>query len=190
MRSAHAFPFPHRFTRREYHRIAEMQLFLDERVELLDGVIVSMSAQRSAHASTVQRLVRLLLRMVGPEASVRAQAPIILDDWSEPEPDVAVCNLDPDDYAREHPRANQVQLVIEVADTSLAYDRTQKAAAYAASRITAYWIVNLVDRRVEVLADPDPVASRYRSEVVAAEGDTVVLPNGKALAVADILPPG
>ncbi len=120
---------------------------------------------------------------------VRGQLPIILDDWSEPEPDLAVCQPASDDYAHEHPRASQVMLVIEVADTSLAYDRTQKAAAYAASRIPAYWIVNLQDRRIELLTDPAPPPARqYLQEQLAVESDSVRLPNGTVVSVAQILP--
>ncbi len=189
MQSVDAAPSPHRFTRAEYHRLAAAQLFVDERVELLNGVIVTMSAQRSAHASTVQRLFRLLLEALGTHATVRAQAPIILDDWSEPEPDIALCEPDAQDYAREHPKASQVRLVIEVADTSLTYDRTQKASLYAASNIPLYWIVNLVERRVEMFSDPDPTAGRYRSEAPATTANTLVLPGGTPLAVAAVLPP-
>jgi Uma2 family endonuclease len=164
-------------------------LFTNERVELLDGVIVTMSPQNSPHTATVHRLLFVLLRTLGSTAYIRVQAPIILNDWSEPEPDIAVCQPDPYDYAREHPRAHQVLLIIEVADTSLSYDRTQKASAYAASGIPEYWIVNLNDRRVEVLTDPDPSAGSYGQETLAYEGERLSLPGGRTVAISDILPP-
>src|SRR5205085_6171771 len=112
-------PSPHRFTREEYHRMSDAGLFANERVELLDGTIVTMSAQSSPHASTVHRLHRLLDRTLGDQACVRMQLPVVLNDWSEPEPDVAVCVPDPGDYPRCHPQADQVLLICEVALSSL-----------------------------------------------------------------------
>ena len=93
---------------------------------------------------------------------MRAQLPIILDDWSEPEPDVAVCAPDPYHYAREHPKPKHVLLICEVAVSSLTFDQTEKAAAYAASGIPAYWIVDVEGRVIQVLADPEPAERRYR----------------------------
>lgn len=189
MRNTAAIPTPHRFTREEYHRMGDAGLFQEERVELLDGEIITMSPKNSPHAATVSRLLAFILRVLGSTVHVRVQDPIILDDWSEPEPDIAVCQPDPYDYAREHPHASQVLLVIEVADTSLPYDRTRKARAYAASGIPACWIVNLRQRRVEVLTDPDPATRRYRKERLLSEVDTLSLPGGQSIAVTDILPP-
>jgi Uma2 family endonuclease len=168
--------------------MAEAGLFVDERVELLDGEIITMSPKLSSHAFTVNRLMYALITKLGSTALVRVQDPIVLNDWSEPEPDLTVCQPDPDGYARAHPRADQVLLVIEVADTSLTYDCTRKAQAYAASGIPEYWIVNLTDRQVEVLTDPAPGARRYRQERLAYEGKTLSLPGGQTLAVVDIMP--
>lgn len=182
-------PAPHRFTREEYHRMGKAGLFREERVELLDGEIITMSPKNSPHAATVHRLWSALSRILGPAAHVRAQDPIILNDWSEPEPDIAVCQPDPYDYAREHPHASQVLLVIEVADTSLSYDRTRKVPAYAGSGIPVCWLVTLRDRRVEVLTDPDPAARRYRAKQITSAGEVLPLLGGQSVAVADILPP-
>jgi Uma2 family endonuclease len=181
-------PTIRRFTRDEYYRMAEAGLFRDERVELLDGEIITMSPQNTVHASTVYRLVHILERLIGTTTCVRGQLPIVLHDRSEPEPDVSVCAPDPHDYSHAHPRADQVRLVIEVADSSLTYDRTRKAQAYAASGIPEYWIVNLIDRQVEVLTDPDPGAQRYRQQRDAATGDVLPLPGGSTVVIADILP--
>jgi Uma2 family endonuclease len=187
--AAHVAPSPHRFTREEYHRMGEAGLFADERVELLDGTIVTMSAQNSPHAGTVDRLHRLLVGAVGEKIRVRAQLPIILDDWSEPEPDVAVCAPDPYDYTREHPAGTQVLLVCEVAISSLAYDRLTKAAAYARSGIAEYWLVDVENRIVFVSSKPSRSEERYRDEVRAHDGDTLRVPGGATLAVSDVLPP-
>lgn len=169
--------------------MSDAGLFANERVELLDGTIVTMSAQNSPHAGTVDRLHRRLLGVVEAGMRVRCQLPIILDDWSEPEPDVAVCATDPHDYTREHPQAAQVLLVCEVALSSLGYDRATKAAAYAASAIPAYWIVDVQGRHLDVLTDPDPVARRYRRALRVGHDGVVDAPGGSALAVADVLPP-
>ena len=183
-----ATPIAHRFTRNEYYRMAEAGLFADERVELLDGEIITMSPKLTPHAFTVNRLMYTLIAQLGTVALVRVQDPIVLNNWSEPEPDIAVSQPDPDNYKQAHPRADQVLLVIEVAETSLTYDRTRKARAYAASAIPEYWIVNLVDRQVEVLSDPDVVRESYRQQRLAFAGDTLLLPGGNSVAVSDILP--
>jgi Uma2 family endonuclease len=169
--------------------MAEAGLFQHERVELLEGTIITMSPQNSPHAGTVHRLLFVLSRVLGSTAHVRVQAPIVLNDWSEPEPDIAVCQPDQFDYTRGHPQAPQVSLVIEVADTSLAYDRTQKARAYAFSEIPEYWVVNLVDRSIEVSTVPNAAAGRYEQQTLASEGEQLSLPGGQTVAVADILPP-
>lgn len=181
-------PTAYRFTRDEYYRMAEVGFFQDERVELLDGEIIAMSPQLSPHAFSVTQLIYLLITTFGSTAVVRGQLPIVLNNWSEPEPDIAICQPDPHKYKHAHPRADQVFLVIEVAESSLRYDRTRKARAYAASGIPEYWIVNLVDRRVEVFTDPDPAARVYRQQRQVSAGDTLPLPGGYTLAVDDILP--
>ncbi|HEV8716638.1 MAG TPA: Uma2 family endonuclease [Candidatus Binatia bacterium] len=183
-----AAPVVHRFTRDEYYRMGEAGLFTDERVELLDGEIITMAPQNPPHAGITSRIAYALMRLLGSTVSLRVQLPIVLNDWSEPEPDIAVCLPDPDDYEREHPRADQVLLVIEVAEASLFYDRSRKVAAYAGSGIPEYWIVNLVDRRIEALSAPDPATRRYQTEKHAVAGDILQLPGGVLLAAADVLP--
>lgn len=182
-----AVPTPHRFTRDEYYRMGEAGLFAEERVELLDGEIITMPPQNPPHAGTTSGLATVVIRLLGTNFTVRIQAPIVLNDWSEPEPDVAICRFDPNDYRHEHPKASDVLLVIEVAATTLVYDRGRKVAAYAVSGIPEYWIVNLVDRRIEVFSDPDPVAQRYRKERHVVAGDTLLLPGGVNLAVSGVL---
>ncbi len=181
-------PSVHRFTRDEYYRMAEAGLFRDERVELLDGEIITMSPKLTSHAFAVNQLMYELVTKLGSTAVVRVQDPIVLNNWSEPEPDIAVCIPVPDRYKRAHPKANQVLLVIEVAGSSLVYDRTRKSRAYAASGIPEYWIVNLSDRRVEILTDPDRKARSYRHQRYVSAGDLLSLPGGVTLAVDDILP--
>jgi Uma2 family endonuclease len=180
-------PAPYRFAREEYYRMWEAGLFSEKRVELLDGEIITMAPQNPPRAGRTNRIVRVLFPLLGSAFSVRAQAPIVLNNWSEPEPDIAICRFDADDYQYEHPKAGDVLLVIEVADTSLAYDRGRKVVAYAGGGIPEYWITNLTDRRIEVFSDPDPVAQRYRQERFVFHGNTLTLPGGASLAAADIL---
>lgn len=183
-----AAPTLYRFTRDEYYRMGDAGLFVDKRVELLDGEIINMPPQNPPHAGTTSHLATVFIRALGALFSIRVQVPIVLDDWSEPEPDIAVCQLDPDSYMFAHPRAAQVVLLIEVAESSLPYDRGQKTAAYARSGIPEYWIMNLVDRRIEMFSDPDPVTQRYRTERSAGVGDILSLPGGVVLPAVDILP--
>jgi Uma2 family endonuclease len=176
-----------RFNRAEYQRMADSGIFTGERVELLDGVVVSRSRQSSRHAAVVHRLWRALSLALGHAYAVRSQAPVVLGTTSEPEPDVAVCRADPDDYVAAHPTAADLSLVVEVADSSLSYDRGQKGSAYASAGVPTYWLVNLVSGRLEVFTEPDTTAGRYvRHQVVA---DQAILPNGRTLKLAEILPP-
>src|SRR6188474_2518366 len=131
--------------RSEYDRMIELGLFDEERVELLQGVLVKMSPQLAPHASTVSRLTELLVLRLAGRLGVRIQLPLALSDDSEPEPDVAVVALG--NYDAQHPAT--ALLVIEIADSSLQKDRA-KAAVYAAAGIREYWIVNLSARSIEV----------------------------------------
>lgn len=167
--------------------MAKAGLFQDERVELLDGEIITMSAQLSSHAFVVSQLMYELITRLGSTVIVRGQAPIVLNNRSEPEPDIVVCLLVPDRYKQAHPRADQVLLLIEVAESSLTYDRTRKARAYAASGIGEYWIINLIDQHIEVFTDPDSKSRNYRQRREFGRGESLSLPNGSTIAVADIL---
>jgi Uma2 family endonuclease len=171
--------------RSEYDRMVELGLFDDERVELLQGVLVKMSPQRAPHASTVQKLTQLLITRLQGRFTLRIQAPLALSDDSEPEPDVAVVPLG--DYEAEHP--STALLVIEVSETTLRTDR-RKAALYASAGIGEYWIVNLGARSVEVYTSPDD--DRYAESRTLRGGD-VLRPaalGDVTIAVAEILPKG
>ena len=163
-------------------------LFRDERVELLDGEIIAMSPQNPPHVSSVGRLNRVLMRLLGDRYTLRVQAPVRLDARSEPEPDLAICTFDPDDYEGGHPTPEQILLLIEVSDSSLAFDRKRKRPAYARAGIAEYWIVNVPDRIVEVSQRPDRGASRYRVSRRARPGEVLTLPDGATVRVADLVP--
>ena len=183
-----------RWTRAEYDRLIEAGLFQPEDpVELLGGELIVSEPQGSPHYTAIGLVEDALKAVLGPGWLVRPQGPIALDDDSEPEPDVAVVSGDRRSYSREHP-ARPV-LVVEVALSSLAFDRHHKGSLYARARLEEYWIVNLVDRALEVyrrpVADPTaPFGWRYdRMDRLTAEAFVTPLAAETArIAVRDLLP--
>jgi Uma2 family endonuclease len=143
-----------RFTVEEYHRIGEAGVLAPgERVELIRGVIREMSPKRRKHVVAATKLLAVFFKALEGRASVYPEAPLELADLdSEPEPDVVVCS-NPDVESWGTPDAKPL-LVVELADSSLRYDMTEKAALYADARIPEYWVVNLVDRMLEVHQKP------------------------------------
>ncbi|HAA32441.1 MAG TPA: hypothetical protein DCE56_38000, partial [Cyanobacteria bacterium UBA8553] len=101
------------------------------------------SAKGTAHGSSVGRIDKLLQNRLGEQTWIRIEQPIVLDDFSEPEPDVAVVRIDPLDYADHHPTPSEIYLIIEAADSSFKYDRETKAKAYAKSEIADYWVLDV-----------------------------------------------
>ncbi len=145
----------YRWRREAFEKLAEVGLIdPDARLELIDGEILQkMSPQSSQHAAAI-RHIEEALRSIFPldRYDVRVQLPLALDPYSEPEPDVAVVEGTLDDYVEAHP--STAVLVVEVADASLAFDRTRKATLYARAGIPDYWIVNLIDTTLEVYRQP------------------------------------
>jgi Uma2 family endonuclease len=145
------------FTVDDYNRMVETGILAeDDRVELLDGEIVEMTPIGPRHIGLVIRLNRVLIERLAGRAIVSSQHPVILDDLSEPEPDIALCAQRADDYMTAIPRPADVLLVIEVSDTSLAYDRGRKARRYAATGVPELWIVDLQHDAIEVFREPGP----------------------------------
>jgi len=139
----------------EYHRMGEVGILTErDRVELIEGELVAMAPIGSQHSGTVNSLNRRLVLAVGDRGVVAVQNPVQLDDLTEPEPDFAVLKPRPDDYKLATPRADEVLLIVEVADTSLAYDRNVKRSLYARHGIPEFWIVNLSAGEVEVCRKP------------------------------------
>lgn len=140
-----------RMSRAEYDRLVELGFFERERVELIHGMVVSMAPIGPPHSEVVTRLTERFIPALGHRARVRIQLPLIAWDDSEPEPDVAV--VAPRSYASAHPE--EAFLVVEVAESSLDYDRETKAPLYAASRVAEYWIVDVAGKAIEVYAQPE-----------------------------------
>ena len=155
------------FTVDEYYRMAEAGILgEDDRVELLDGEIVQMSPVGVPHSACVDLLTHALEAVRRHAATIRIQSPVRLGEYSEPEPDVAVLRGEPRDYARRHPGPADTLLVVEVADTSLLYDRRRKVPAYARAGVPEAWLVDLPGGRVHVFRGPG--ADGYESATVLA----------------------
>lgn len=182
-----------RWRRVEYERLVDLGFFEGERLELLDGVLVVKERQRSAHAAVSGIVGQGLDAAFGDGWHTRQHSPLALGDVSEPEPDVAVVAGEPLDYIAAHP--STAALVVEVADGSLRLDRRFKAAIYARAGLREYWIVNLVDRALEVHREPQAPGGAaedwgYRSiEVLRAPAHVSPLAAPHAsIPVADLLP--
>jgi len=183
-----------RWTRAEYERLIDIGVFrADEPLELLGGELIVSEPQNSAHYTAIGLVEDALRAALEPGWLVRSQGPIELDDESEPEPDVAVTRGTRRSYSRQHP--SRPALVVEVAESRLAFDREHKGSLYARARLEDYWIVNLVDRVLEVYRGPVPDPSspfgwRYASkEVLSAEFFVELLAApGARILVSDLLP--
>lgn len=187
-----AEPHRRRWDRGEYERLAALGFFRGRRVELIQGEIIQMPPMRNDHAVALGLAEERLRAVFAAGYWVRPQMPLHLGRRSAPEPDLAVVPGSPRDYA-DHP--TDAVLVVEVSDTTLAYDRGRKAVLYAAAAIPEYWIVNLVDRTLVVHRQPRRNAARPRRSsyrVVANHGaDEVIAPLARpdaAITVADLLP--
>lgn len=173
---------------RYFALVGEGLLAPDERVELLEGIIVSMPPHLPSHANGVRIADRALRRAFGPEVVVSAQLPFVAGASSVPEPDFAILPGHLEDYATEHP--TRALLVVEIAESSLAQDRLTKSRIYAKAGVPDYWIVNLRDEVVEWYSDPDRESRLYRSKGTAVGTDRLrvtAFPDA-ILVAADLLP--
>lgn len=144
-----------RFTLDEYHRLAELGfLGEDDRVELIRGQIVEMTAKGTAHEVCITRLLRELPKLMSDRATLRCQSPIVLPPDNEPELDFTIVQNRADDYLSSHPQPVDILLVIEISDSSLSYDHEIKLPLYAEAGISDYWIFDLVENQLEVYSEP------------------------------------
>ena len=183
-----------RFTRAEYERLIDLGVFQPgEDIELIGGELMVAEPQGAPHYTAIRKTAKALEAAFGPGWDVRTEGPIGLDDESEPEPDVAVVPGGPDDYARAHP--SRPVLTVEVAESSLALDRQRKGSLYARAGLADYWVLNLIDRVLEVYREPVPDSAspfgwRYaRSEVFDASARVAPLAApGANVLVSNLLP--
>ncbi len=183
-----------RFSRAEYEKLIDLGVFQPgEAIELIGGELMVAEPQGAAHYTAIMKTAKALEAAFGPGWHARTQGPIGLDDDSEPEPDVAVVPGGPDDYGRAHP--SRPALTVEVAESSLGADRQRKGSLYARAGLPDYWVLNLVDRVLEVYREPAPDSAapfgwRYaRSEVLDASARvTPLAAPGSSIPVSHLLP--
>ena len=184
-------PKSFRWTVREYYQMGDLGFFNSKRVELIKGEIILMSPVKSGHFTAVRLLSELLMKAFGKGFDVRQQAPLTLSKTDEPEPDIAVVEGSIRDYSNAHPKS--AMLLVEVSDSSLRFDRTEKVELYAENRIEEYWILNLKQRCLEVYRRPvkdKSMGFAYTEIFVVGESESIApLAKPKAkIKVADILP--
>jgi Uma2 family endonuclease len=183
-----ASPEVYRFTVDEYERMAGV--LDDPRVELIDGYLVRKMGKKPPHIWAVRSILEKLPSLLPPGWTWWKEDPVRIPDFDEPEPDVAVLRGSAEDYRDRIPDASDVAILIEVAEITLDRDRGKKLAAYAEGGIAAYWIVNMLDRRVELYTGP--YSHGYSNRVDFTDGQNVpVVIDGVEIgqiAVSDILP--
>ncbi len=169
----------------EYYKMAEVGILKpDDRLELINGEIFKMSPIGSKHAAIVDRLARILNHLLQSEVIVRVQNPLSFDINSEPEPDISILKYKADDYASGHPAAADVLAIIEVAGSSIRFDKEVKAPLYALHTIPEYWIIDLEKNTIEVRSNPKE--GTYSEIQVYMPGEEVNLMDRKLL-VNDVL---
>jgi Uma2 family endonuclease len=158
----------------DYHSMIEAGIFRpDERIELLSGQLIQMAAKGSPHRAAVTRARRILEQLLGSRVLVCIQDPVQLDDFSEPEPDIAVVKPDPLDYETHHPSVADIFWLFEVSDSTLAYDCGAKALAYARAGIQEYWVLDIKRRRLHLFRQPGELG--YGDRTILAE-DAMISP--------------
>lgn len=173
-------PKVRRFSVEDYHRLIDLGFFGDnDRIELVQGELVEMAAQGTKHIFCCQALSERFHVLLYQKAISYCQAPILLSPSSEPEPDLTILKLDPDRYRNRKPEASDVLMVIEVADSSLDYDRRVKGQLYAQAGIEHYWIFNVLDRQLETFQSPQQLPNglfQYTNSQIYLPSQMVILP--------------
>jgi Uma2 family endonuclease len=183
-------PARRRFTVAEYYQMAEAGILRpDERVELIRGEIRVMCPQGPVHAAGGSRADRWFIQQLGDRALVRIQRPIHLSDDSEPEPDLVLAVYEEEEYTEHHPTPPELLLVLEVSDSTLRYDRSEKALLYAQAGIIEYCVLNLKARELEDYRDPSPEGYRSKLTYTAAQSFNLVAFPDVAIPVNALLPP-
>jgi Uma2 family endonuclease len=186
-------PFPHKWTKAEYHQLAELGFFEGKRTEFLEGEIIEMPTMKSPHATALEVSYDVLRDIFSKEFAVRSQSPIELDEDFEVVPDIFIIKGQARDFRNAHPKT--ADLIVEISDTTLSYDRNRKASLYAKFGIEDYWILNLKNRTLEIYRSPIEDENAYygfsyAKKVTFKETDevsTLAKPEAK-IKVADLLP--
>ena len=178
-----------RWTVQDYHRISELGILIADRTELIEGQITIMAAKGTPHVTSLHLLANALRDRLGTSALVRTQDPIHLDDFSEPEPDLAIVQGTILDYAEQHPSPEQIYLVVEVADFTLKQNCEIKDKLYAKAGIDDYWVLAPQKRQLHIFRKP--TSTGYSEHLILTEpnqASLLVFPDF-AIALTSILPP-
>ncbi len=164
----------HYFTVKEYHAMAEAGIFTEaDRVELIEGEIFEMSPIGNRHASHVNRLTNLFIVRLNQQVIVSVQNPVEVNDFSEPQPDLSLLKWRDDFYINKHPTPKDLLLVIEVADSTVSFDRNFKMPMYARSKIPQAMLVNLPEDVIEFYSKP--IKGKYTKVEYLKRGDSLSL---------------
>ncbi len=165
---------PYLITVAEYDRMIEAGIYTEnDRIELLNGEIIQVMPKGTKHTSANSRIVRFFIKLFDEKVIVRSQDPIRLDNFSEPEPDIVLANWDEKEYLENHPTPADILLVMEISDTTLAYDRDDKASAYSRNGIGQYLLLNLNNETIEDYREPS--ADGYQFKRTLRKGDSLNL---------------
>jgi Uma2 family endonuclease len=178
-----------RITVESYERMVDAGVLDNVRVELLGGRLVPKMPKNPRHVFSTFKLAKALEGVIPPGWHVRTEGPVRIPEYDEPEPDVAVVIGTLEDYLQRHPAPAEVVVLVEVAESTLAFDRAEKLSAYAAGGILVYWIVNLVDRQVEVYSLPTPDGYQARQDFRCGQEVPVIVAGNECgrIAVAAII---
>jgi Uma2 family endonuclease len=178
------------WTVQDYDRMSDLGILNpSERTELIAGQIVLMVAKGTAHVVSLQLLANVLQQQLGDTALIRTQDPVVLDDFSEPEPDLAIVKGNILDYTDHHPLPHDLYLVVEVANSTLKYDCEVKDKLYAQAGIPEYWVIDLQDRQVHVFREPTPTGYRQQFLLTELQSISALEFPEIAFSIASILPP-
>ncbi len=153
----------------DYHKMAEAGILPERGIELINGEIVEMSPKGSKHTQIVKKLTKILGLALGDDVILSIQDPIIANNLSEPEPDVAILKYRADYYGDEHPHGRDVLLAIEIGDTSVAYDRKFKLPLYAESGVAECWLINLAKQEIHTYWQPAGNAYKFSEFIQKGE---------------------
>ncbi len=174
----------------EYERLADAGFLKDRRVELINGWLVRKMTTKPPHVVAVDATREAIAAVLPRDWWLRDEKPVRIPEFDEPEPDVSVVRGSRQDYRSRHPGPGDIEFLVEVSDTSLLWDRREKLAAYARAGVPTYWIVNLVDRQLEVFTAPDSTGYQSRQILGPTDRAPVVIDGVEvgSINVADMLP--
>ena len=185
------FPGLYRFTVAQYDRmVQDGTIGKNERVELIDGLLVTKMGKNPPHVFAGKVGLKRLERIVSPGWHVGKEDPVVVSDWAKPEPDLSVVRGTENDYLDRAVTAADVALVVEIAESSLATDRSDMARIYARARIPVYWIVNLLNRQVEVYTRPSDDGYESRQDFASDQEVPVMIEGHEVgrIPVSDLVP--